>query len=310
MKRQQSTTSMILVPTILAVSLIFSQFCFAGGSNPSSSPGDDFQTAQKFFTVTDGSRHHRADISPVNWFQDQALPALQEASTDLALMNWTEHNTPPTLPTEPYNRKKQFGTWIVDSTLGGCYNTRARALIRDSQVPVSFKDTNKCVVDGGKWLDPYTGQIFTSSQDIQIDHVVPLKHAYLSGAWSWSQKKRCMYTNFLSDSYHLRSVSGHENMKKGDSSPSGYLPPDSKDVCSYVTDWLKIKVAWNLIMAPSEATAIEQVVNSYHCQIPDMRMSLDELKTLRLKILALETSCKSPEKDNGNGDDPHNVYRN
>lgn len=303
MKLHINTALMILV-----IASLISQFCFAG-SIPSSSPGDDFQTARQFYTVTDGSRHWQYSISPVDWFEQQALPAFQDSSSDFALMNWTEHNSAPKLPTEPYNRKKQFGTWIVDPQLGGCYNTRARVLMRDSQVPVSFKPNNKCVVDSGKWLDPYTGQIFTSAQNLQIDHVVPLKDAYLSGAWTWNKKKKCMYANFLSDSYHLRSVSAHENMSKGDLSPSGYLPPDSKDICSYVTDWLKIKVAWNLIMAPSEARAIAQVVGENHCSIPDMRMSQFELRTLRAKILALETSCKSPEHDNGNGDDPHNIYR-
>jgi hypothetical protein len=311
MKFQRATTTLIL-PVLCLFSLLLAG-AVAGAAWPSfpgpdsSIPGDNFDTATNFFTINDGTKIRHIKLSPFDWF-DQYRQEILDDNASLPLLSWTNHDSAPELPVQAYNRKKQFGTWIVDSSLGGCYNTRARVLMRDSQTPVTYSARNKCVVESGRWLDPYTGQIFSSASDLQIDHVVPLKHAYFSGAWQWSKQKRCLYTNFISDNFHLRSVSGHENMKKGDMSPSGYLPPDSHDVCSYVTDWLKIKMTWNLIMAPTEADAIQKTIAEYHCDPQDLRITTSDLRLIREKILALQDTCKSPKDDNGGNDDPHNSF--
>lgn len=300
MKLHQVTTPMIFA----ILSLVFSVGFAAQTPTNNSIPGDNFETAGEFYTIKDGSRWTRTSLSPLDWLT-QASRRVRDGD-EFQLLDMTDHKQAPDLPTEAYNRKKHFGTWIVDSSLGGCYNTRARVLMRDSQTQVTYSSSNKCVVESGRWLDPYTGNTFTSTDDLQIDHVVPLKHAYLSGAWKWQKNKRCLYANFLADDFHLRSVSGHENMKKGDMSPSGYLPPDSRDVCGYVTDWLKIKMIWNLILVPTEIAGIQKAIQDNHCDTSELKITGADLRLIREKIAALQATCKTPKDDWGSGGDPHN----
>lgn len=42
------------------------------------------------------------------------------------------------------------------------------------------------------------------------------------------------------------------NRSKGDRDPSNWLPPDSSDVCSFISDWVSIKARWGLSMDESE----------------------------------------------------------
>jgi len=167
-------------------------------------------------------------------------------------------------PETPYNRKVQFGTWIKDRTDGTCMDTRGKVLVRDSSSTVSYR-SNGCTVASGDWDDPYSGKHFVSASDIQIDHFVPLKNAYMTGGFEWDQKKRCLYANFLGNEFHLLSVSGTENMRKSDSSPSKYMPPDRKFACVYLKHWLQVKTVWALRVTPKEASAIQARVQENSC---------------------------------------------
>lgn len=219
--------------------------------------------------------------------------ALQTAA-QVPLTRWTLHNTSPQMPSTAYNRRLQFGTWINDPTDNTCFNTRAKILIRDSKVPVSYKATNKCVVEAGAWVDPYTSKTFTSARDIQIDHVVPLKHAYQTGAWKWNYQARCLYANFAADGYHLLAVNGHENMKKGDKSPDDYMPPNPKIACGYLQIWLKIKLAWGLVIFPNEADGIKNLFTQYRCNAQQFKMDQAELARQRKAMSELLMMCKKP----------------
>ena len=138
-----------------------------------------------------------------------------------------------------YNRRTMFGSWVNKPDDGSCLNTRALVLIRDSEKNVSFED-DKCTVREGHWHDDYTNKIYTKKEDIQIDHVVALKNAYMSGAYRWGFRARCLYANYLGNSYHLKSVNSIENMRKGDKAPDRYMPPNSNHACHYIKNWLSI----------------------------------------------------------------------
>jgi hypothetical protein len=99
--------------------------------------------------------------------------------TNYSLLNWkTFSRSPQHLQVEGYNRIHHFGRWINDPTDDSCFNTRAKVLMRDSDKSVILRDTNHFSIVNGYWHDPYTNQVFESSTDIQIDHLVPLKNAY------------------------------------------------------------------------------------------------------------------------------------
>lgn len=193
-----------------------------------------------------------------------------------SLLNWRVYSR-RVLEVESYDRIANFGRWINDPNDETCYNTRALVLMRDSAKPVTYRDTNKCSVESGHWKDPYTGKTFLANADMQIDHVVPLKNAYDSGAYKWSFRARCLYGNYLGLNVHLLSVNGSENMKKGDKSPERYMPPNSAYACTYLKNWLTIKFLWGMKMTVSEADGITALIKANHCDPRSFRISQKDI---------------------------------
>ncbi len=190
-----------------------------------------------------------------------------------SLLNWRSHSRRANLEIENYNRVGQFGRWINDPKDEACLNTRAKVLLRDSSKNVIFKENNRCVVSAGAWKDPYTAKVFNLANDIQIDHLVPLKNAYMSGAHKWSFKARCLYANYLGYDFHLLSVLGVENMKKSDKAPDKYMPPQTSYACTYIRNWLAVKMLWGLSMTVNEATAIRNMISEQGCSTASFRIS-------------------------------------
>lgn len=209
----------------------------------------------------------------------------------VSLLRWTYHDNLDSRPSMKYDRKFHFGRWINDPADETCYNTRARVLIRDSETAVSFKDKNHCVVETGRWADPYAGGTLLSSKEIQIDHMVPLKNAYISGAWEWNFQTRCTYANYMGNPFHLITASGHENMSKGDDTPEKYMPPNTNYRCEYLANWLKIKLIWKLRMGRAEVEAIRQEMKDSGCDGRKFKMSSLELKHQRKLIYENHYSC-------------------
>lgn len=211
----------------------------------------------------------------------------------ISLLNWIEHKEAKEPPSEPYQRTKQFGRWIRYKN-EGCYNTRTQVLKSFSKTPVQYRNNNPCTVESGYWSDPYSGKVFTKSSDLQIDHMVPLKDAYINGAWKWSKKERCAFANFKSTQFHLIPVDKFENMRKSDRTPADYLPPNPGYVCTYLKNWLEIKLIWNLQMSASEAEAIDKAIRDYNCDARKMRTGYLEIRQIRNLVTDTVANC-SPE---------------
>ena len=156
--------------------------------------------------------------------------------------------------------RDQFGGWI-DSD-GDCQNTRNEVLIEESQVPVTFRTNQECYVTEGLWHDPYTGRTFTDPPMLDVDHVVPLYEAHLSGAQNWSREKKRRYANDLQDKDHLIAVERGANQSKGARDPANWLPPNEEYHKTYITNWLAIKKEWGLSMDAEEARVIQRILNN------------------------------------------------
>lgn len=201
-------------------------------------------------------------------------------SRTINLLMWDQIKRPLPQAPQKYDRLKHFGTWIRDPRDHDCLSTRAKVLIRESTTGVEF-DSSKCAVRRGRWYDPSVDQTFEDAQIMEIDHFVPVKNAYISGAWKWSRTKRCLYFNFLGNSMHLIPFNRTENRRKADNTPDRYMPPESKYRCEYLYKWLVIKSIWKLALNPSEADAIEKSVKSEKCDLSQFTLPTIVLKAQR-----------------------------
>lgn len=211
----------------------------------------------------------------------------------LNLRNWILVSQPLQTPPDKYVRLKHFGSWLVGLGGNGCHNTRAQVLIRDSLVPVTFHENNPCSVEKGKWFDKSTQQVFWTARDLDVDHFVPLKNAYITGGWRWSPAKRCLYANFLGNDFHLVPLGASQNRSKAAQDPSGYMPPEKSHRCEYLRNWLLVKSIWRLALTPNEAKAIQEHIHQEECDPEAFRISKSFLEQQRKWIHRNLDLCSS-----------------
>jgi hypothetical protein len=156
----------------------------------------------------------------------------------------------------PYDRDTHFGGWTDDDA--DCLDTRAEVLVRDSD-GTTAGDAGGCHIRQGRWTDPYGGEVLTAAADVDIDHFVPLKNAYDSGAWRWSYPRRAAYATYLQDPGHLLAVRDRLNQSKGDRGPDRWLPPSQNYLCTYVREWVRLKGKWRLTVSTGERQAADSV---------------------------------------------------
>jgi len=149
-----------------------------------------------------------------------------------------------------------FNHWI-DADKDKC-DTRKEVLIQEAVV--APKLSSGCVFNGGKWISSYDGLATSDSSTLDIDHMVPLAEAWRSGAWKWSPAQREAFANDLTDSRALVAVTASLNRQKSDQDPSTWLPPVDK--CTYVSNWIAIKVRYSLTVDTAEANALTTLVAS------------------------------------------------
>ena len=164
----------------------------------------------------------------------------------------------------PAYDRDQWRHWIDAD--GDCQDTRQEVLIAESTTQVGFKTAKKCRVASGTWDGPFTGRQFTDPSDLDIDHMVPLKNAHLSGGSDWDKATKRRFANDLSYDGHLNAVLDSENSSKGSRGPEDWKPPDRSYWCEYATHWIKIKVAWDLTATQRELEALKQMLDT--CESP------------------------------------------
>lgn len=147
--------------------------------------------------------------------------------------------------------------WADDDS--DCQNTRAEILIRDSKTPVKFKRNKGCTVTWGTWYGLYTGQTFFKASDVDIDHIVPLKHAHEYGGASWSRSQKRTFAN---DVENLLTVEDNANQSKGAQAPHEWMPPNEIYHCQYVKKWKRIKDKYDLKYSKEELSKISKVLAS------------------------------------------------
>lgn len=96
-----------------------------------------------------------------------------------------------------YGRDRFGGGWAdLD---GDCQDTRREILLRDF-VDVALTGDG-CDIASGTLHDSYTGAPIAfrrgqgTSDDVQIDHIIPLSYAWQAGAWQWTDAEREAFNN-------------------------------------------------------------------------------------------------------------------
>ncbi len=151
-----------------------------------------------------------------------------------------------------YSRGRFGSGW---SSAGEGCDTRDRVLQRDGR---NVQTTSACRITG-TWTSLYDGIVITAARELDIDHVVPLAHAWRTGAKTWTTTRRRAFANDLTDS-QLIAVSAHSNRSKGDSPPDEWKPPRRAIWCLYARWWIDVKTVWQLTTTRPERTSLRSML--------------------------------------------------
>ncbi len=154
-----------------------------------------------------------------------------------------------------YSREK-FPHW---DTVNGACDVREEVLKRDGKGVNVGKD---CAPKSGTWTSVYDGKTWSKASDVDIDHMVPLGQAWISGAKSWTQQRREQFANDLVRP-QLKAVTDNLNEQKSDKAPDQWKPPLVSYWCTYAADWIVVKRNYDLTITVPERTALATMLD--HC---------------------------------------------
>ena len=174
------------------------------------------------------------------------------------------------LPVKGWDRNTDFvryrfgQAWSDDVNVefghNGC-NTRDDVLRRD------LADLNvrpgTCYAQSGVLHDPYTAQTIpftrgpTTSEAVQIDHLVSLSDAWYKGAREWDDQRR---RDFANDPRNLLAVGGQANFDKAFRDATAWLPPNEGFRCEFVAKQIDVKAAYGLWMSKNEKRVMQDVL--------------------------------------------------
>ena len=142
-------------------------------------------------------------------------------------------------------KRSAFRHWI-DADSNRC-DTRREVLALESKKRTSCK-----TLSGGRWVSAYDNSKTTNSSSFDVDHMVPLKEAWESGAYSWDSATRTSFANDLTYEHSLIAVSARSNRSKSDRDPNNWMPPATSFHCQYVGRWIAVKHRWSLSVDSAE----------------------------------------------------------
>lgn len=170
------------------------------------------------------------------------------------------------LPTAPGNYngydRDMFGNGWLDTDRNGC-DARNDVLARD--LTNITLDVDQCRVLTGTLVDPYTGKVVDfvrgqqTSQEVPIDHIVPLSYAHAHGANNWTTTMREQFAN---DLRNLIATTQEPNSSKGNSGPSEWMPSNTAYTCEYVSRFTSIIQIYSLTVSEADKNALYHYATS------------------------------------------------
>ena len=171
--------------------------------------------------------------------------------------------------------RDEYGDWAYTSGT----NTRFQVLVNSGDAIV---EDNKIV--GGTWYIAYTGETVTYttkeevSNNLQIDHIVPVSYANSHGAASWDQDKKeefyndygqeTAWTTGSDDTVDYTKVGNlivsdrSSNLSKSDSGPSEWMPSNEDYWVEYCESWVVICSNYGISIDQADYDKILEVFES------------------------------------------------
>lgn len=187
------------------------------------------------------------------------ISQLQQVPTGSALTALDKLEVKGRAPKTGYERGKFSNGW---GEIGGC-SVRELILLRDLK-DTSLDEDGCRVLTGRLDTDPYSGNVInfkrgiSTSQAVQIDHVVAVSDAWQKGAQALTPELR---QRFYNDPLNLLAVDGPTNNDKGDGDAATWLPPNKGYRCLYVARQIAVKQKYSLWITSAEQTAMKRVLN-------------------------------------------------
>ena len=206
-----------------------------------------------------------AEDTPATALEVQAATKLTrdftETSESAALRKLNGLTVAPAGSMTGYSRDN-FPHWLDASAWGwpvapdNSCDVRNAALYRDGHnVTISAS----CVVQSGRWLDPYTATWYNNKSDIDIDHLIPLAEAWRSGAKTWGDTQRRTFAN---DRLVVVAVDDGANQSKGDKTPADWKPSNEAAWCLYGQRYTSVKVKYSLTITSGEKSALKSMIGT------------------------------------------------
>lgn len=156
--------------------------------------------------------------------------------------------------------REAFGKPWADVDDNGC-DTRNDILARDMSRETLEGD---CKVLTGVLKDPYTGEQIDfdkskGSNQIDIDHMIPLGAAWEAGASEWTDEQRLQYAN---DPLVLLAVDSGANRSKSDQTISEWMPTNTAIACQYGASYVAIALKYELSVSPADHDKLEELSGS------------------------------------------------
>ena len=152
--------------------------------------------------------------------------------------------------------RSRFGGF-VDADRNGC-DTPCEVLARQRRNDLPG-------LPNGGWWSAYDAYSTDDSTELEVDHVVALKEAWVSGADGWDDATRGAFYNDLA-SPELLAVTAPVNRSKGDRDPAVWQPPNRDAWCDYVRSWVAVKVKWRLSADEAEVRALSNMAAVTRCE--------------------------------------------
>ncbi len=206
-----------------------------------------------------------------NWQQADTPAASDTSQTALSADTRLARDALLDLEVKGRAPKTGYDRALFSTDWGEINDCSIRELIlqRDLEAAVLHEDGCR-VMSGLLRVDPYTGTEIaflrgpTTSDDIQIDHVVAVSDAWQKGAQALSSEQRYRFYN---DPLNLLAVDGPTNNKKGDADAATWLPPNKAYRCRYVARQIAVKLKYHLWMTEAERSASERVLDTCPTQL-------------------------------------------